>query len=318
MKAVFLDRDSLDCSDLDFSSIEQVVDQWCEYSSTPIDLVESRSSDTDILVVNKQKIDAPLLKKLKHLKLVCIAATGTNNVDLDAAAELGITVSNCQAYGTGSVVQHVFSLMLALSTRLVQYHQAVQAGQWNLASQFCLLDYPIQELSGKVLGIIGYGELGKNVARIAEAFDMKVMIAERAGMAPRSGRHSLEDMLSKVDVLTIHCPLTEKTRSLIAKDELARLKKGALLINASRGGVVDEVALVDALESGHLAGAGVDVLSQEPPKEGNPLLDCNHPNLIITPHSAWGSLEARQRIVYQLAENICSYLENKPIRVVNG
>ncbi|OMH38798.1 2-hydroxyacid dehydrogenase [Motiliproteus sp. MSK22-1] len=318
MKAVFLDRDSLDCDDLDFSPIKQVVDQWCEYSSTSEALVESRASDADILVVNKQKMTAPLLRKLKQLKLICVAATGTNNVDLKTATELGITVSNCQAYGTGSVVQHVFSLMLALSTRLLQYHQAVQTGRWNLASQFCLLDYPIQELSGKVLGIIGYGELGKNVARIAQAFGMEVMIAERVGEVPRPGRHALEDMLPMIDILTIHCPLTEETRNLIAKDELRLIKRGALLINASRGGVVNEIALVDALESDQLAGAGVDVLTEEPPKEGNPLLDCNHPNLIITPHSAWGSFQARQRIVCQLAENIRAHLEGKPVRVVNS
>ncbi len=316
MKAVFLDVNSLDRGDLDFSAVQALVDQWQGYEATSPAQVDECIADAEIVVVNKVVLDAAALRRAEKLRLVCIVATGTNNVDLEAAKSLGIRVCNCQAYGTASVVQHVLTLMLALSTRLLQYHQAVQAGDWGRSSQFCLLDYPVTELSGKTLGIVGYGELGRGVAAVAVALGMKVLVAERRGVAPREGRLTLEQLLPQIDVLSLHCPLTEDTAGLIGEAELGLMKKGALLINASRGGIVDEPALVTALKSGHLAGAGVDVLSVEPPRNGNPLLDCDHPNLIVTPHSAWGSREARQRIVDQLAENIEGFARGEPLRVV--
>jgi glycerate dehydrogenase len=246
-----------------------------------------------------------------------VAATGTNNIDLEAAAERGITVCNCQSYGTPSVVQHVFALILTLATRLCDYRQAVAEGRWQLADQFCLLDYPIQELAGKTLGIIGYGELGRSVARIAEAFGMRILIAQRPGTSePVEDRIPLATLLPQLDILTLHCPLTSETRGLIGAWELALMRRNALLINTARGGIVDELALAEALKRGALGGAGVDVLTEEPPVQGNPLLAGDIPNLIVTPHCAWGSREARQRLVAQLAENIQGFLTGKPKRVV--
>jgi glycerate dehydrogenase len=215
------------------------------------------------------------------------------------------------------VVQHVFALLLALCTRWPDYQQAVGEGRWQRASQFCLLDFPIRELAGKTIGIIGYGELGRGVARVAEAFGMHVLLAQRPGTVEvLENRTPLPVLLPQVDVLSLHCPLTPATRGLIGAWELALMRRDAILINTARGGLVDEALLADALRRGALGGAGVDVLSLEPPVGGNPLLAPDIPHLIVTPHCAWGSRESRQRLVGQLAENIAGFLSGAPVRVV--
>jgi glycerate dehydrogenase len=217
------------------------------------------------------------------------------------------------------VVQHVFALLLALCTRWPDYQQAVREGRWQRASQFCLLDFPIRELAGKTMGIVGYGELGQGVARAAEAFGMRVLVAQRPGTAETpEDRTPLPVLLPQVDVLSLHCPLTPATRGLIGAWELALMRRDAILINTARGGLVDEALLADALRRGALGGAAVDVLSLEPPVTGNPLLAPDIPNLIVTPHCAWGSRESRQRLVEQLAENIDGWLAGAPVRVVVG
>lgn len=314
MKAVFLDLASLDKQDLDLSALQGAVTCFEAYASTGTDQVGERIRDAEIVIVNKVILDASALQAARRLKLVCIAATGTNNVDLNAAAAQGIQVTNCQAYGTASVAQHVLGLMLALHTNLLAYNRAARNGDWVNASQFCLLDFPIQELSGKTLGIVGYGALGQEVGRLASAFGMTVVVAQRAGGAPVPGRLPLSELLTKADVISLHCPLTEATRNLISAAELALMKPGSFLINAARGGIVDEVALADALRAGRLAGAATDVLTVEPPTADNPLLAADIPNLIITPHSAWGSVQARQRIVDQLAESMRSYADGDTAR----
>ncbi len=316
MKVVFVDLGSLNRADLDLSVIEQQASELTCYTATRPDQLLSRVSEAQVIITNKVVLDAPLLASLPQLKLICIAATGANNVDLDAAHQQGVVVSNCQGYGTGSVVQHTFSLMLAVATRLTDYSGAVQRGDWNRSEQFCLLDYPIMELQGKTLGIVGYGELGQAVGRIAEAFGMRVLVAARPGSEPADGRLALTELLPQVDVLTLHCPLTEQSRNLIDSAALALMKPTALLINAARGGIVDEAALAQALRGGRLAGAGVDVLSVEPPVNDNPLLAGDIANLIVTPHSAWGSVEARQRIVGQIADNIAAFKAGSPLRQV--
>ncbi|MCP5424132.1 MAG: 2-hydroxyacid dehydrogenase [Gammaproteobacteria bacterium] len=316
MQGVFLDKASLDYGDLDFSGLDKAVSEMRYFPTTAPEQVRERLAGAAVAISNKVMLDAAALEASPDLKLICVAATGTNNVDLAAATRLGITVCNCQAYGTPSVVQHVFSLMLALMTRLPDYHQAVREGRWQQAQQFCFLDYPIRELAGKTLGIVGYGELGRGVAHIAKAFGMTVLVAQRPGHhEQQDGRLPLTALLPQIDVLTLHCPLTPETRGLIGAWELALMKRDALLINAARGGIVDEAALAKALRSGALGGAGVDVLTVEPPAQGNPLLE-PIPNLIVTPHCAWGSQEARQRLLAQLAENIEGYLRGQPLRVV--
>ena len=317
MLGVFLDRDSLDCNDLDFSGLDRVLPNWRYYPSTAPTEIAARIAEAEVVISNKVVLDATTLRQAPRLKLIGVAATGVNNVDLPAAAAQGITVCNCRGYGTAAVVQHVFALLLALYTRWPDYQQAVCDGRWQQASQFCLLDFPIRELSGKTLGIIGYGELGQGVARVAEAFGMRVLVAQRPGTVDATEeRVPLPVLLPQVDVLSLHCPLTPETRGLIGAWELALMRRDAILINTARGGLVDEALLADALRRGALGGAGVDVLSLEPPVDGNPLLAPDIPNLILTPHCAWGSHESRQRLVGQLAENILSWLDGAPVRVV--
>lgn len=318
MRSAFLDRDSLDQGDLDLVPLEQALPDLRHYGRTQAHEVADRIADLNAVVVNKVVLDEAALAAAPDLKLILVAATGTNNVDLAAAQQRGITVCNCRGYGTDAVAQHTLGLMLALTTRLLDYHEAVQAGAWARSEQFCLLDFPIRELSGRTLGLVGYGELGQRVAELARALGMTVQVAARPGGGGRdTGRVPLGDLLPTVDVLTLHCPLTEATRHLIGAQELRQMPRHALLINCARGGIVDEQALADALRAGEIAGAGVDVLSEEPPVHGNPLLADDIPNLIVTPHSAWGSREARQRIVTQLAEAAGAYLEGQPVRVVN-
>ncbi|WP_271274077.1 2-hydroxyacid dehydrogenase [Aliamphritea hakodatensis] len=316
MNVVFLDLATLDFDDLNLAPLQQGGWHFSSYASTGPEQVAGRICNADVVIVNKVVLSEALLAGAKKLRLVCIAATGTNNVDLTAARQLGITVTNCQAYGTRSVTQHVMAMMLALHTNLIAYDRAVKQGDWGRSEQFCLLDYPVSELAGKTLGLVGYGELGQEVARLAEAFGMQVIVARRAGQE-KPGRLPLAEVLMNADVLSLHCPLTEDTRDLIDAAALATMKPGSFLINTARGGIVNEAALADALRSGHLAGAATDVLSVEPPKEGNVLLADDIPNLIITPHSAWGSVQARQRIADQVAENIAAHVSGALLRVVN-
>ncbi len=309
MLGVFLDRSSLDLGDLDFSKLESTLPDWRFYPKTAPGEVADRIADASVVVVNKVVLDRALLTNAPNLKLVCVAATGTNNVDLESCRELGIPVCNITAYGTPAVAQHVMMLILALSTRLVDYQRDVRAGKWREAEMFCLMDRPIRELNGKTLGIVGYGELGKAVAKLARAFGMEILLARRPGGTAQPGRLPLEELLPQVDVLTLHCPLSPATRNLISTHELNLMKTDALLINAARGGIVDEAALVTALREGIIGGAGVDTLSAEPPREGNPLLDPTLPNLIVTPHNAWAAREARQRLTDLLVLNIRSFLD---------
>lgn len=300
---VFLDQASLDQDDLDMQTLHDTAGKLTLYPATTPDQVVERVAGHQVVITNKVVIDERVMQACPELQLILVAATGTNNIDLQAAQRRSITVCNCQAYGTPSVAQHTLMLMLVLVTRFESYRQAVRDGAWQRSSQFCLLDYPIGELSGRTLGILGYGELGQEVGRLASAFGMRVLVGALPGRE-HPERPNLAELLPQVDVLSLHCPLTEQTHHLIGAEQLALMKPGSLLINAGRGGLVDEQALVDSLRSGHLGGAGFDVLTTEPPVNGNPLLDDSVPNLVVTPHSAWGSREARQRIVGQLVENL--------------
>lgn len=313
MQGVFVDTGSLvtgkaNHGDLDFSAIETLPIDWHYHAATAPEEVVARLQSAEIVVTNKVVLDAPVLESLPRLKLIAVAATGVNNVDLEAARQLGIAVCNVTGYATPSVVQHVFMLILCLLRQLPAYRSALQAGRWQQSPHFCLLDYPIAELQEKTLGIVGYGELGQAVGRMAEAFGMRCLVARRDALDDRPGRIDLDELLAEVDILSLHCPLTEQTRNLITAERLARMKPDAILINTARGGIVDESALYQALAEGNLGGAGVDVLVQEPPTDDNPLLQARLDNLIVTPHIAWGSRAARQRLLSQVADNIASYL----------
>lgn len=318
MKAVYLDYASLDQQDLDFQALHAVFDSLVLYPATSAAEIASRVAGFDIIITNKVMIDAATIQQCPQLKLILISATGTNNVDLEAAKAQGIVVCNCQAYGTSAVAQHTIMLMLNLATSFLSYQRALEQGEWQKASQFCLLDAPIVELAGKTLGIVGYGELGHAVAKLAEAFGMKVLIAALPNRPADASRAPFAELLPQVDFLTLHCPLTEDTHHLISHTELDAMKSSAFLINCARGGIVDEAALAEALRAGKIAGAATDVLTVEPPKQGNVLLDSTIPNLIVTPHNAWGSVDARQRIVDQMVENVAAFKQGQPIRQVNS
>ena len=312
MQVVLLDAETLGPDDLDFSPLRVLNHDLCCHQSTQPDEVVKRLAHAQIVLVNKVVLDASCLDQLPQLKHIIVLATGVNNIDLAAAARLGISVQNCRAYGVESVAQHCLMLMLNLSTKMLNYRRAINNGDWSRSQQFCLLDYPVESLTGKTLGIVGYGDLGKGVADLARAFGMNILIASRVGQKPSAGRIPLEQMLPQVDILSLHCPLTQDTADLIDWPQLCALPNTALVINCARGGIVNEAALVKALEEGQIAGAGIDVLAQEPPPKDHPLLALEQDNLIITPHTAWASRQARQTILNQAAENLLS-LTTSPV-----
>jgi len=319
MKAIILDADTLGTGDVSLAPITGLPLQWTVFDHTEADQVAERIAGADVVLTNKAPIGETELAAAPALRYIGVLATGTNVIDLKATSEHNVLVSNVIGYGTGSVAQHTWALILALTTRLPDYNVAALDGRWAASRHFCLMDFPVAELAGKTLGIVGYGQLGKAVAEIGRAFGMTVNVAAlpwRHGEAV--DRVPLDKLLREVDVLSLHCPLTEETRGLIGRRQLAMMKSSALLINCARGGLVDEQALADALEDGEIAGAGVDVLTEEPPVNGNPLLNPELPNLIVTPHSAWVARESRQRLIQQVADNLRGFLVGNPVNVVNG
>lgn len=320
MRLVILDKASLDCGDLNFSRLG-ALDLECEFfDNTKPEHVSDRIKDAEIIITNKVVIDSSILEQVDKLKLICIAATGTNNVDLIAARKKGITVCNVTGYATLSVVQHVFMLITALNTRLNNYQNAIKNGRWSESEFFCLLDFSIADVSEQTIGIIGYGELGKGVEKVAKAFGMKVLVSEslQKNTVKVSGRVSLHELLRDADVVSLHCPLTPETKNIISTNEFKIMKSSAILINTARGGIVDEAALLDALQQKQIAGAAIDVLENEPPDKENKLLTCKLDNLIITPHIAWASVVARQRLVDGIFKNIDAFLKGNQRNIVNN
>lgn len=307
MRTVFLDADTLG-QDVDLAPIESVTGKLLQYGRTTPEQVQERIRGFDTVLVNKVVLTREHFEACPELKTIAVVATGLNNIDQQAAKDHGITVMNVINYGRSIVAQHTMALILALATRLMDYDRDVRAGRWAESDMFCLMGHPIMELEGRTLGIVGYGDLGQGVVERAKAFGMNVLLGARPGQSGGEvdgyDRIPMDELLPQVDVLSLHCLLTDDTRNMIGARELAMMKKDALLINTSRGGLVDEQALADALRAGTIAGAGFDVLTEEPPRGGNPLLGADIPNLIVTPHSAWASREARQRIVEITADNL--------------
>ncbi|HEV2763288.1 MAG TPA: D-2-hydroxyacid dehydrogenase [Pyrinomonadaceae bacterium] len=301
LRIVFLDRDTLE-AEVRRPRFEH---EWVDYGETRPEQVVERLRGASVAVTNKVALRADALRQLPELKLVAVAATGTDIVDHEYCREHGVAVRNVRGYARHTVPEHVFMLVLALRRSLLAYREDLQAGAWQRARQFCLLTHPIRDLHGSTLGVVGYGAIGRGVERLARAFGMEVLISEHRGAARvREGRVPFEETLRRADVLTLHAPLTPETRHLVGRAELALMQPRALLINCARGGLVDEAALAEALTEGRIAGAGLDVLSEEPPRKGNPLLDLRLPNLIVTPHVAWASREAMQALANQLVSNI--------------
>jgi glycerate dehydrogenase len=258
-------------------------------------------------------LDRETLEQLPKLKMVAVAATGTNNVDLECCRERGIVVSNIRNYSVHTVPEHVFMMMLALRRNLLAFRADVLNGAWQKSTQFCLFTHPVQDLYGSTLGIVGSGAIGKSVAQIAAVFGMKVLLAEHKGAASvRHGYTAFDKVLSESDVITLHLPLNEQTRHLISTAEFSLMKPGTILINTARGGLVDEMALLEALRSKRIGGAGFDVLGKEPPTEGHPLLDLDLPNFILTPHNAWSGRAAMQTLADQLIANIEAFVAGAP------
>lgn len=308
-KIVFLDRSSI-IADIRRPAFAH---QWEDYPATFAGQTVARLKDATVAIANKVQLQREILAQLPGLKMVAIAATGTNNVDLECCKERGIVVSNIRNYSVHTVPEHVFMMMLALRRNLVAFRADVHNGAWQRSEQFCLLSHPVRDLYGSTLGIMGNGAIGKSVAQIAQAFGMKVLLAEHKGAASvRPGYTAFDTVLSESDAITLHLPLNDKTRHLISTTEFARMKPEVILINTARGGLVDEMALLEALQSGRIGGAGFDVLGKEPPTEGHPLLDLNLPNFILTPHNAWSGRAAMQFLADQLIDNIEAFAAGMP------
>lgn len=284
--------------------------EWSEFGETAPGEVVERLAPATIAICNKLPLRAETLSQLPKLKLIAVAATGVDNVDLAYCRGHNIAVCNTRGYAVNSLPEHALMLMLALRRNLIAYRNDVKAGRWHEAKQFCLLDHPIGDLRGATLGIVGFGTLGKSMAQLGRAIGMEVLVAVR------NDRAGFQEVLRRSDVLSLHCPLTEETKNLIGADELAQMKPEAILINTARGGLIDDRALIEALKNGRLAGAGIDVLRNEPPRDGNPLLEVDLPNLIVTPHNAWASRQAMQTLADQLVDNLEAFVRGAPQNLV--
>jgi len=308
-RIVFLERNTI-AADFRRPAFDH---EWIEFGESFQDQVVERLRDATIAISNKLSLREAELSQLPELKLIAIAATGSDNIDLQYCREHEIAVSNTRGYAVNSVPEHVLMMMLALRRNLLAYRADVQSGMWQQSKQFCLLTHELHDISGSTLGIIGYGSIGKAMARLGQSMGMRVLIAEHkhAGTI-RDGRTSFADTLRQSDVISLHCPLTDETLDLFRQAEFELMKAGALLINTARGALVDDAALIEALQNGAIAGAGYDALREEPPRHGSPLLDLNLPNFIITPHVAWASNEAVQALADQVIDNIEAFIAGPP------
>lgn len=316
MKTVILDYSTVSNNDISFSVFEKFGDV-IKYPFTPKEKIRERIGDADILLTNKSKLGEAELSGLPNLKYIGLFATGYNNIDCDFCNKAGITVCNAPNYSTFAVAQHVFSLILCFYGKVEEYSSSVKNGDWQKCKSFTYYLSPTYELSGKTIGIIGYGSIGKKVAELAGAFEMKTLVHTRTpGISNEKIEFSdLDRLLRESDIITIHTPLTEETSLMINESAVSKMKNSAILINTSRGGVIDEHALAKALNEGRIAGAGLDVLSEEPMSADCELL--NAKNCVITPHIAWIPSETRQRLVNLVADNIEAFLNGNPQNVIN-
>jgi glycerate dehydrogenase len=309
MKTVFLDFATMGAADLDRTPLSDALPGIDFFDSTSDAERLDRIVDAEFVLANKVRLDRKLLAAATRLKFIGLTATGTDNIDLATASEHGVAVCNIRAYCTESVVEHVFAVLLNLAHSIGRFDRDVRDGEWQRAADFCMLNHPIRQLSAMTMGIVGHGVLGRGVANMARNFGMRVLIARRRGApaATDDGRTDFDQVLQECDVISLHCPLNGVTRLLFGAQEFRRMKPNAILVNTARGGLVDSVALVDALTSGEIAAAAIDVLPTEPPSDGDPLLGYSSSNLIVTPHIAWATTEARQNAINELAMNIRAF-----------
>lgn len=316
MKIVFLDRETI--SPRTRVRRPAFDHEWVEYPRTGPAEAAGRLRDADVAIVNKVRLTADVLAQAPRLRLIAVAATGTDNIDLAACQARGIVVSNIRGYATHTVPEHTFALIFALRRSICAYRDAVRAGRWQQADQFCFFDHPIRDLAGSTLGVIGEGALGQSAAAMGRALGMRVLISGHKG---RTGQGRLytpfEETLRQADVLTLHCPLNDRTRNMIAAPEFAQMERSPLLVNTARGGLVDESAVGPALDAGQISGAAFDVTSVEPPPADHPFMALlDRPNFILTPHVAWASAEAIQALADQLTDNVEAFVAGKPANVV--
>lgn len=291
--------------------------EWTEHAETTADQVAERVRDATIIISNKLSLGEPQLASAPHVRLIAIAATGSDCVNLNYCRSREIAVCNVRGYAVNTVPEHVLMLVLGLRRNLFAYRADVRRGLWNESKQFCLLTHELHDIRNSTLGIIGYGSIGRSMAKLGESVGMRVLISEHKDETTcREGRTSFAETLRQSDVLSLHCPLTEQTQNLIGAGEMQMMKQSALLINTARGALVDDAALIEALRSGVIAGAGLDVLREEPPSNGSPLLELDLPNLIITPHVAWASTEAVQILADQVIDNIEGFVAGRPQNLV--
>ena len=310
---VVLDRDTLVNRPFDFDFPHTL----SSYGTTEAHETLERIRGADIVITNKVVISTQAFAENPQLKLVAVTATGVNNVDVEAAKQNGTAVCNIRAYGNESVAEHAFMMMITLMRNLPAYQRDVAAGLWENSPFFCHFGAPMRDLNGKTLAIFGRGNIGKTLATYAQAFKMNVVFAEhKNAQSVRDGYVSFDEAIRSADVVSLNCPLTPQTANMIGEAELQQMKPGAILINCGRGGLVDEAALVAALKYGQIGGAGFDVLTQEPPRDGNPLLKARLPNLIVTPHIAWASQEAANRLFDILLDNINRFVAGNPQNLV--
>jgi glycerate dehydrogenase len=314
-RVVFLDRASLKANMRAFAFPAEYI----EHQKTGAEEIAARLKGADVAIINKVPLRAATLSRLPQLKLIAVAATGYDVVDLAYCNAHGIAVANIRNYAIHTVPEHAFAMILALRRNLLSYRQDVEAGVWNKSEQFCFLTHEIGDLHGATLGIIGEGAIGQGMAGIGRAFGMQVLFADHPPPKMAGVTFTpLDEVLARSDVISLHCPLLPATRNLIDIQALRKMKRNALLINTARGGLVNETALIQALDEGLIAGAGFDVLSVEPPKHGNPLLDLRRPNFILTPHIAWASDGAMQFLADQLVDNIEAWASGKPRHLVTA
>jgi glycerate dehydrogenase len=315
MKITILDGYTLNPGDLDWASIQTLGDVEIYDRSAPEEIVE-RAADAEVLLVNKVVLSETILDQLPNVKYIGVMATGFNNIDIAAARKHNITVTNVKAYGPASVAQQTFALLLAIMNRAETHSQSVFAGDWVASPDFCYSKTPLTELAGKTMGLIGFGDIGSQVARIAAAFGMHVIVYRKHPSETEGVKMvTLEEIFEKSDVISLHCPLTDETKEIINKESLAKMKRNAVVLNTGRGPLIQEADLAEALRNGVIAGAGLDVLSIEPPKPDNPLLSV--PNCVITPHVAWATFEARKRLLQMVADNLDSFKNGNPVNVVS-
>lgn len=315
MKIVILEAATVSKNDVSFEEIYRL-GEVREYPLTPVDKIVEYVGDAEAVLCNKTPFTAEVLEACPNLKYIGLCATGYNNIDVAAATRLGITVCNAPAYSNAAVAQQVFSFILRYTNRTSAYNRFVHNGGWIRSETFSAFEYPITELAGKTLGIIGYGRIGRQVAKIAHAFDMNVIVNTRTAKQDSSVKFvGLKELLAKSDIITLHCPLTDETNGLIDLDALKLCKPSAIIINTSRGAVINEADLAYALDNDIIAGAGLDVLCEEPMSADNPLLSAK--NCIITPHIAWAPIDTRKRLITIVADNLSAFINGKPINTVN-